>query len=57
MNKNGLTSQEVLDSRAKFGTNQIPDTEPTTFWAEFKESFSDPMIRILLAIAGLMLAL
>ena len=57
MNKNGLTSQEVLNSRAAYGTNQIPDTEPTTFWAEFKESFSDPMIRILLAIAGLMLGL
>ena len=57
MNKNGLTSQEVLNSRATYGTNQIPDTEPTTFWAEFKESFSDPMIRILLAIAGLMLGL
>lgn len=57
MQLNGLTSNEVTQSRVKFGTNQIPDTEPTTFWAEFKESFSDPMIRILLAIAGLMLAL
>ena len=57
MNKTGLTSQAVLASRQTHGSNVIPDTEPTTFWAEFKESFSDPMIRILLAIAGLMIAL
>lgn len=57
MNKTGLTSQAVVASRQMHGSNVIPDTEPTTFWAEFKESFSDPMIRILLAIAGLMIAL
>ena len=37
--------------------NQIPDSEPTTFWEEFKETFSDPMIRILLFIAALMIAM
>lgn len=55
--KKGLTSDEVLVSKANHGQNIIPDSEPTTFWAEFKESFGDPMIRILLAIAGLMIGL
>ena len=32
----------------------IPESEPTTFWDEFKETFSDPMIKILLVIAGIM---
>ena len=44
----------VRQSREKYGNNVIPDSEPTTFWAEFKETFSDPMIKILLFIAGLM---
>ena len=30
---------------------------PTTFWQEFKETFQDPMIRILLAIAVLMIVM
>lgn len=51
----GLTSQEVEESKKKFGQNIIPDTEPTTFWDEFKETFGDPMIKILLAIVVIML--
>ena len=35
----------------------IPDSEPATFWQEFKETFSDPMIRILLIIAGMMVVM
>ncbi len=35
----------------------IPDSEPTTFWEEFKETFGDPMIKILLAIAALMIVM
>lgn len=57
MNFNGLTDKEVDESRKKFGSNEIPDSEPTTFWQEFKETFSDPMIRILLAIAALMIVM
>lgn len=55
MKFNGLTDKEVEASREKYGSNMIPDSEPTTFWQEFKETFSDPMIRILLAIAALMI--
>lgn len=50
----GLNEEEVKKSREKFGSNVIPDSEPTTFWEEFKETFSDPMIKILLVIAALM---
>jgi calcium-translocating P-type ATPase len=57
MNYNGLTDVEVEASRAKYGSNSIPDSEPTTFWAEFKETFKDPMIKILLAIAALMIVM
>lgn len=55
MKFNGLTDKEVEQSRQQNGSNVIPDSEPTTFWQEFKETFSDPMIRILLAIAALMI--
>ena len=55
MKYNGLTDKQVEESRSKFGSNEIPDSEPTTFWEEFKETFSDPMIKILLAIAALMM--
>ena len=57
MKMNGLTEKEVELSRQKYGSNEIPDSEPTTFWEEFKETFGDPMIRILLAIAVLMIVM
>lgn len=55
MQYKGLTDREVEESRQKYGSNEIPDSEPTTFWQEFKETFGDPMIKILLAIAVLMI--
>lgn len=57
MDYKGLSDSEVLESRKKYGSNSIPDSEPTTFWEEFKETFSDPMIKILLAIAALMIVM
>ena len=57
MKKIGLTDAEVELSRKQHGTNAIPDSEPTTFWKEFKETFKDPMIRILLVIAALMIVM
>lgn len=57
MKFSGLTDQEVEQSRKQYGSNAIPDSEPTTFWKEFKETFNDPMIRILLAIAALMIVM
>lgn len=57
MKYSGLTDREVTASREKYGSNVIPDSEPTTFWEEFKETFGDPMIKILLAIAALMIVM
>ncbi len=57
MKYNGLTEQEVEKSREEHGSNVIPDSEPTTFWAEFKETFGDPMIKILLVIAAIMIVM
>ena len=54
---NGLNDKEVNESREKYGSNVIPDSEPTTFWEEFKETFSDPMIKILLIIVVIMLVM
>lgn len=57
MKFNGLTDKEVEAARSQYGSNEIPDSEPTTFWEEFKETFEDPMIKILLAIAALMIVM
>lgn len=57
MFKKGLTDKEVLESREKYGSNVIPDSEPTTFWEEFKETFGDPMIKILLVIVAIMIVM
>ena len=56
-NYKGLTDQQVAESRTKHGTNAIPEPEPTTFWQAFKETFGDPMIKILLVIAAIMIAM
>jgi len=55
MELHGLNEKEVQKAREAYGTNQIPDSKPTTFWKEFKETFKDPMIRVLLAITVLMI--
>lgn len=57
MKFSGLTDREVEHSRQQYGSNAIPDSQPTTFWEAFKEIFGDPMIRILLIIAGLMIVM
>lgn len=57
MKYKGLNDSEVRASREKYGTNSIPDSEPTTFWEAFKETFGDPMIKILLVIAAIMIGM
>ncbi len=57
MKYEGLKDKDVEASRKKYGSNEIPDSEPTTFWEEFKETFSDPMIKILLVIAIIMIVM
>lgn len=59
MNKKyqGLSDIEVKQSREKYGSNQIKEAEPETFWQQFLEGFEDPMIRILCVIAGIMIVM
>lgn len=57
MELHGLNEQEVRKSRETYGSNEIPDSQPTTFWKEFKETFKNPMIRVLLAITVLMIGM
>ena len=57
MELHGLNDLEAKKSREAYGSNEIPDSEPTTFWKEFKETFKDPMIRVLLAISALMIVM
>ena len=57
MKFSGLTDEEVKKSRELEGSNVIPDSEPTTFWDEFKETFGDPMIRILLVIVAILIVM
>ena len=51
----GLNDEQVRISRERYGSNVIPESEPTTFREAFLETFGDPMIRILLAIVVIML--
>lgn len=48
---NGLRSQEVIDSRNKFGSNILTPPEKESLFVKFLEKFKDPLIIILL-IAG-----
>lgn len=51
----GLTEQEVVENRSKYGKNILtpPDREP--LWKLFLEKFKDPIIKILLVAATLSL--
>lgn len=53
----GLSNSEVEESRKKYGSNKIVEAEPETFWDKFKAGFEDPMIRLLLAIAVIMIVM
>ena len=39
----GLTDQQVEESRKKYGSNQIKEAEPETFWQQFMDGFKDPI--------------
>ena len=44
----GLSDNEVIESRKKYGTNEITQIKKNTFWHMLIESFADPIIKILL---------
>jgi len=46
--RNGLTQQEVEESRKKYGDNVLTPPEKEPIWKQFLEKFTDPIIRILL---------
>lgn len=45
---NGLSDEEVRQSRLKYGSNQITKKKSKTFLKQYLESFGDPTIKILL---------
>lgn len=57
MKYTGLNDSEVRESKKKYGPNVIPDSEPTTLLKELKETFKDPMIKILIVISIIMLVM
>jgi len=52
----GLTGDRVDAMRARYGANTLIDTQPTGFGALLWESVTSPMILLLLAVAGISLA-
>ena len=47
-NINGLTDEEVIESRKKYGSNEIDEKNKNTFISLLIESLGDPIIKILL---------
>lgn len=47
-NYNGLTNKEVLESKKKYGTNEITTSKNNSFISLLLESLADPIIKILL---------
>lgn len=45
---NGLSDEDVKQSRLKYGSNQITKTKSKSFLKQYLESFGDPTIKILL---------
>ena len=53
---NGLTKEQVEESRLKYGDNCITPAEKEPLWKAFLEKFSDPIIKILLTALALAVA-
>ncbi|MDR1755890.1 MAG: calcium-translocating P-type ATPase, PMCA-type [Culturomica sp.] len=51
----GLSAQEVIENRKKYGDNILTPPPKTPLWKLFIEKFKDPIIRILLVAAVLSL--
>ena len=51
----GLTDNEVLSSREKYGSNSLKREKSKSFFKRFIENLSDPIIRILLIALGIQL--
>lgn len=53
----GLTSQQVLESRAKHGMNLMTPPARDPWWKLYLEKFQDPIIRILIIAAVIAMAI
>ncbi len=53
INKNGLTSDEVIKSRKKYGNNSLTKKNNETFFKLLLETLYDPIIKILLIALGI----
>lgn len=53
INKNGLTSDEVIKNRKKYGNNLLTKKNNDTFFKLLLETLSDPIIKILLIALGI----
>jgi Ca2+-transporting ATPase len=53
----GLTSTEVLERRAQFGENRLPSEAGVSAWAILFNQLKSPLVYIILAAAGISLAL
>lgn len=53
----GLTSEQVIESRKKYGNNLLTPPKRDPLWKLFLEKFEDPIIRILLIAAFLSLGI
>ena len=52
-NVRGLSPEQVLESRNKYGTNILTPVDKESIWKRFFEKFKDPLI-IILIIAGVL---
>ena len=53
INNNGLTNEEVIINRRKYGANVFSRKKQDSFWKLLLETFSDPIIKILLIALGI----
>lgn len=53
----GLSDQEVLQSREKYGPNLLTPPPDTPWWKLYLEKFKDPIIIILLVATAITLAI
>lgn len=52
-NRYGLTDEEVIENRKKYGANTITNSKTDTFFHMFIETLGDPIIKILLIVLAI----
>ncbi len=55
--RQGLTAQEVLEHRAQYGENRLPAEKGVSVWTILLNQLKSPLVYIILAAAGISLAL